>query len=328
MTDTILTAEAVREVVEAATLAPSVHNTQPWRFRWDGTALTVLEDASRGLPVLDPAGRERLLSCGAAVLNARLTLRYLGYDCTVELLPDANRPDLLARLAIGGAREADDAERALALEIPRRHTDRGRFDDRPVPDEALARLTAAAEREEAVLRVVASSEDRIALAVLLSHADEIEQADPAYQAELDRWRTRDRQAEGVPDAAVPSEPVSSRGSDYTLRDFHPSAPAQPSADEPPRPEHPLAVVVATAEDERRDWLVAGMAMGRVLLQASLDGLAASPMTQVVEIERLRIRLRQELRLLGVPQVVLRLGFGTGTVSTRRRSVDEVLELVP
>ena len=51
-----LSTEELHEVVALAALAPSVHNTQPWRFRWDGTALSVLEDPTRGLPVLDPNG--------------------------------------------------------------------------------------------------------------------------------------------------------------------------------------------------------------------------------------------------------------------------------
>ena len=52
----------LRAVVELASLAPSVHNTQPWRFTWDGRALSLYDDAARALPVLDPTGRERLLS--------------------------------------------------------------------------------------------------------------------------------------------------------------------------------------------------------------------------------------------------------------------------
>jgi len=326
VTTATLSIEQVREVVEAATLAPSVHNTQPWRFRWDGTALTVHEDASRGLPVLDPDGRERLLSCGAAILNARLLLTYLGHASTVALLPDEADPTLLARVVVGDRVAVDEAERALALEIPRRHTDRGVFDPRPVPRDVLRRLEEAAEQEQAWARPVESAEDRITLAVLLSHADEIEQSDPAYQAELAAWRTHGRATEGIPDAAAGSRPAE-RASEFPLRDFGGAGgEVRPQGDVPPPAEHPLALVIGTQEDERADRLLAGMALGRVLLQASAEGLAASPMTQVVEIERLRLRLRSELRLVGMPQVVLRLGYGTGGLATRRRPVDEVLEM--
>ena len=46
--------EEIRLVTEFASLAPSVHNTQPWRFVMDGHTLQVRADTSRGLPYLDP----------------------------------------------------------------------------------------------------------------------------------------------------------------------------------------------------------------------------------------------------------------------------------
>ena len=318
--------DEVREVVEAATLAASVHNTQPWRFSWDGSVLSVFEDPARSLSVLDPLGRERVLSCGAAVLHARLTIGCLGRACDVDVLPDPSRPELVAQLRVGGAVEADAEEDALALAIPRRYTDRGVFLDDPVPAEVVERLRAAAEREGAWAHPVERPEDRVALAVLLSHAVQVEEADPAYAAELQQWRTHERTEQGIPDAAL-GEPVTSRASEYALRDFETgTGHGAPDRDEPPHAEHPLAIVLGTHDDERRDWVVAGMAMARLLLQATVDGLAASPMTQVVEVDRLRLRLRQELGLVGMPQVVLRLGFGRGAMTTRRRPVDQVLEL--
>jgi hypothetical protein len=306
-----------------------VHNTQPWRFHWDGTTLSVLEDPSRGLPVLDPHGRERVLSCGAAIENAVLALRELGRHCDVELLPDRAAPDLLARLVPGAPESASAAEHDLLEAIPRRYTDRGAFLPRPVPAEAVDRMRLAAELAGACLRPVERVDERVALAVLLEHADEIEASDPAYVEELRRWRTHERTAEGIPDAALPTEGVAHRGSDFRLRDFDPGAQSAAAGHdtEPPVPEHPLAVVIGTAGDDRVDWLRAGMAMGRVLLQATVDDLTASPMTQVVEVERLRARLRKELGLVGMPQVVLRVGYGQGRMTTRRRPVDEILTVI-
>jgi hypothetical protein len=324
-----LSTEELHEVVALAALAPSVHNTQPWRFRWDGTALTVLEDPTRGLPVLDPHGRERVLSCGAAIENAVLALRELGRHCDVELLPDREAPELLARLVPGVAESATRTEHDLLEAIPRRYTDRGAFLPRPVPAEAVDRMRLAAEQAGAWLRPVERVDERVALAVLLEHADQIEASDPAYVEELQRWRTHERAEEGIPDAALPPEGVAHRGSDFRLRDFDPgtaTAGGSQLADPPPA-EHPLAVVIGTADDDRLDWLRAGMAMGRVLLQATVDDLTASPMTQVVEVERLRARLRQELGLVGMPQVVLRVGYGQGRMTTRRRPVDQILTVI-
>jgi hypothetical protein len=165
------------------------------------------------------------------------------------------------------------------------------------------------------------------MAVLLAHADEAQQSDPDYLAELAHWRTHERAQEGIPDAALLDGPVSKRGSEFALRDFDAGTSAPPDRPtDPPTAEHPLVVVIGTHDDDREDWIRAGMAMGRVLLQAAADDLATSPMTQVVEVEPFRARLRKELGLVGLPQVVLRVGYGRGRMTTRRRPVDDVLDL--
>ena len=325
-----LTVEEIREVVALASYAPSVHNTQPWRFEWNGRALAVDEDRSRSLPVLDPTGRERILSCGAAAQHAELAFRaHVGRECSVDVLPDPARPDRIAALVPGPPASAGQAEALLLAAIPRRYTDRGMFLPQAVPAAAVDRLRTAAEHHGAWLRPVDRPDEQIALAVLLAHADAHERSDPAYLEELATWRTRNREQEGVPDAAVPAPDAPPRGSDFTLRDFSagaPPPPTHPADDDPPTPEHPLVVVIGTHDDSPDDWARAGMALGRVLLQATVDGLTASPMTQVVEVERFRAALRHDLGLVGMPQIVLRIGYGQGRMTTRRRPVEDVLSI--
>jgi hypothetical protein len=94
------------------------------------------------------------------------------------------------------------------------------------------------------------------------------------------------------------------------------------------PEHPSAVVLGTAGDSRADWLAAGQAVARLLLHGAARGVAAQPLTQVLEVPALRARLRHAVGAIGEPQMLLRLGYGTAGPSTRRLPVDEVLEVVP
>src|SRR3954452_11372851 len=102
-----------RGIVELATRAPSVHNTQPWRFALVGGAIELRPDYSRRLPVMDPDGRLLTISCGAALLCARLGVRRLGREPVVTLLPDAADADLFAVLADGGAAPLTVGESAL-----------------------------------------------------------------------------------------------------------------------------------------------------------------------------------------------------------------------
>ena len=321
----------LRHVLDLAARAPSVHNTQPWRFSWDGTALHVFEDSSRSLPVLDPAGRERLVSCGAAVLHARLGLAERGHACRTALLPDPSRPELLATLTVQGRVEPDDRDRALAAVVARRATHRDPFDDRPVPDDVREALRRAAEQEGAWLRFVGAdgSDDAVELQVLLSHADDSQRSDPAYLAELAAWR-RDTGAEGVPAQALPSVPAERRASTWVVRDFDAAATqplaGAPAPSGPPPAEHPDVLVLGTEADDRQDWLVAGQALGRVLLEATLAGVAAQPLTQVLEVPVLRGRLRRTLGVVGHPQMLLRLGYGSAQGRSSRRPVEEVVTL--
>ncbi len=320
----------LRAVVELAAQAPSVHNTQPWRFTWDGRALSLYDDAARALPVLDPTGRERVLSCGCALQHARLALTDLGHAHRVDLLPDPSDEHLLARVTVEGEVVPDELDRRLVSAVPRRVTDRDPFDERPVPAEAREAMRAAAEVEGAWLRFVGEDgqDDAVELQVLLSHADDSQRRDVAYLEELAAWR-REQEAEGIPSRALPTVAPERRGSSWVPRDFDArsrTASEGPGA-EPPVPEHPSVLVLGTRGDDRPDWLVAGQALARVLLQATADGLAAQPLTQVLEVPVLRGRMRHALGVIGHPQMLLRVGYGSAAPTSSRRPAEQILTLV-
>lgn len=327
--------DLARAMVAAATQAPSVHNTQPWRFVSRDGRLEVWADPARRLPVLDPAGRALHLSCGAAIAMAEVYAGAHGVGCAVQTLPDPSRPDHLADLVVADEGQAP-REAELAAAITRRHTDRRPFDPRPVPDELVRALAQSVERAGCWLKVVSSVDDKATLAVTLARADEQLTADPDYRAELAAWTGRDESAtDGLPAGALAGPAPAARGSSFRLRDFaagsgtEDSGSAAPLADTPPTAEHPLVVVIGTSEDEPVDWLTAGRGVGRLLLTAAASGLACSPMTQALEVEDTRARLTRDLGLLGHPQMVLRVGFPGGPperAGTRRRPVEDVLTL--
>ena len=147
----LLTKSDARWVVAQAARAPSIHNTQPWRFRWDGRAFELRADTHRGLSAADPEGRELVLSCGAALFNLRLALRKLGFTSSLRLLPSAEDPRLLARVTVEPGLPADVRTRRMYAALTRRHTHRGSFEDRPLSAELAVQLQRAAEDENASL---------------------------------------------------------------------------------------------------------------------------------------------------------------------------------
>lgn len=318
--------EQVRHVVTAATLAPSVHNTQPWRFVTHDDGLDLYADDSRRLAVLDPTGRQVRLSCGAALVHCRIAARGLGLAVDVELQPDPRVPDLLARLRLRPGPAASEAEVDLATAMLHRHTYRGVFEDRPVPDALVDQLRALAEAEGAMLRPVTSAGDLVELEVLLARADATEQRNADYRAELGAWVGRaSASSDGVPEQALPAAGTT-RGSSVTLRDFRvgdpPAAPGGTA--DPPVAERPLVVLLSTIGDDVQAWLHAGQAMGAVLLHAASAGVLAQPLGQVTDLPGTRARLGVALGLVGVPQLVLRMGYADQHATTPRRSVEDVV----
>jgi hypothetical protein len=80
------------QIVAAATRAPSIHNTQPWRFVAGPDRLDVYLDTERALPVLDPTGRQQIISCGSAVEFAVVALTAAGYNGEVDLMTTTGIP--------------------------------------------------------------------------------------------------------------------------------------------------------------------------------------------------------------------------------------------
>jgi nitroreductase len=316
--------QALRQCLVAATAAPSIHNTQPWLFRLRDHAVDVLVDRRRQLPILDPEGREMLVSVGAAVFNLRLALTAQGREARVALLPDQHQRDLVATVTTRPAAAPAAAAVALAEAIPHRHTNRRPFADKPVPHQIMAELATAAVTEHASLLAVDPAV-REGVLSLTRTADNRMRGDPDYRSELATWTTPGGvgRRDGVPRQAF--GPRDSFGA-MPLRDFalgH-GAPTATVAFEP----DPTLVLLFTSGDAPADWLRAGAALQRVLLTATVRGLAATPLSQVVAVPRLRALLADSATG-EVVQTVLRIGYPTTpALATPRRPIDDLIVTEP
>ncbi len=317
-------ATGIAGAVHAAVRAPSPHNTQPWRFRVAADRVDVLLDERRVLAVCDPDGREAILSCGAALLNLRVTLAAEGLAHTVTLLPDRARTDLLARVGITGSGPPDARDHRLAEAVPHRHTNRRPLTDRPVAAAVRHALTEAAAAESARL-VLLGAAGLSTFAALLRRADHVQNSDPRFREELAAWTHAGGSADGVPHTA--GGPRSAGEPLLALRDFGVEQPDAREAHGREFERHPLVAVLTTPGDTRRDALAAGQALQRVLLTATASGLQTSFLASPVEVPETRDRLRELLGGRVIPQIALRLGHGyPGGAVTPRRPVAEVVEL--
>jgi hypothetical protein len=279
----------------------------------------VYADWGRRLEAIDPTGRELLISVGAAVFNVRLALREQGRVPMVRLLREAAEPDLVARVVPGRSATAGANVAKLAAAIPKRHTNRRPFAPVVVPPALLEELAAAAEVEGASLSV-AGAAGRSAILGLVRTAEQRLRAQGMYRGQLTDWTppTR-RRRDGVPPLAFgPWDALEA----LPLRDFGLAEPELRRPSERFEP-YPTIVVLSTHEDNRDHWLQAGQALQRVLLLATVHGLAATPMSQPLEIPALR-ELVTDFATGSWAQLILRLGYAQPTTPTLRRPLADVL----
>ena len=298
--------EALRQLdaaARASLLAPSVFNTQPWRWRIAGDTMRLYADPNRQLQVTDPDGRLMLLSCGAALHHARTALAAAGWAATVERLPDAQRSDLLARIRLGTPVPPDPVAQMMAGAMSRRRSDRRAFGDRPVPEQTLTRLRRFVESQGAYLHVVRPDQMPM-LAVATEHAAGAELNDPAYRDELRRWTSRPSfSGDGVPPATA-VEPTPRR---VPVRDF--GAEGKPGLSVGDEFDKGAAYVVLFGMTDRPiDLLRGGEALSALLLKATAEGLATDPLSDAVEVTWTRHLLRELLSDIGEPYVGVRLGY--------------------
>ncbi|HEX6854034.1 MAG TPA: hypothetical protein VF204_01935 [Streptosporangiaceae bacterium] len=319
--------ETARFVIGAAVWAPSVHNTQPWRFAVRPGEISMYADPGRRLAVADPAGREMLISCGAALFTAQLALRYLGWVPEVAVLPDPDRPMLVAR--IGWSRQVPPAayECDLYLQVAERRTHRGGFEANDLPAGLLTALGRGAARHGASLRIIADGGRKAALSAVVDAAESLLRLDAARSRELAQWASPpgSSRPDGVPATAYPAV-AEATDLAFPSRDFAHghgwgTAPAVPGPLLRPAGTPGL---LTTPGDQPADWVSAGQALQRLLLDARSCGLAAALHTQPLELPGLRELIRVHLADGSHPQMIVRLGRTSQTTSSVRRPVRDVL----
>jgi hypothetical protein len=318
-----ITADQADYLIAIAARAPSVHNTQPWRFRVDGDAVELYADQHRKLRT-DQGGREMLISCGAALFGLCLAARSLGYRPVVQVLPDPASLRLLARVRLSAGEPMTAQESELLEAIPHRHTHRGEFAPGPLPDGLLSALEEDARAAGARLVMMDSDAGYRELADIVADAAGQQRGDQMARAEIWRWS----RSEGDPSRdGVPAHAFGRRG------DPQPGILAQRDFDlgrglgglSGPGTVPAVTAVLVTPGDTRADWLAAGQALHRLLAHAASAWVFASLSSQPLQTAAGRSQVRDRLGIAGVPQMIMQLSPARSTRATARRPPADLME---
>jgi nitroreductase len=331
MTEGALSRQTAERLIEAAIAAPSMHNSQPWRFvaRLADRVIEIYADPARTLGQGDPRGRGVHMACGAALFNLRLAVAHAGSEPVARLLPSPRDPLLLASVRLAGPYRPRPAERDLHAAIGRRPSSRGPVNGHALPRGLLAALREAATLEGATLRLLDHAD---ALRVLRrsAAADPGLRTDAGYLAELAAWTGSLRQSQNglkaSPGQALGQRRVGVAAGVLAMQGFapHPDGSRFPGA---ALDTSPHLAVISTSADDRASWLRAGQATQRVLLLATHRGLEGAPLTPVPDALEAPLS-RDPYRVGEHPAMILRLGCGRPGPATPRRPVTQVLRVLP
>ncbi|WP_280498128.1 Acg family FMN-binding oxidoreductase [Nocardia asiatica] len=309
------------EALRRAVRAPSVHNTQPWRWVFDGARLHLYTDADRLLPSTDPHGRQLVISCGTVLHHLRTVLADQGWHTDTLRTPDRQRPDHLAVIEFRPWATPPEGIHTRALAIDLRRTDRLPMTEPAGFAEILPRLRMLTSPHEVELDVLADSA-RPRLAAASEQAGALRRDDLLYQAELQWWAGHSETSEGVPPSALVSD------AEFARVDIGRAFPAGPRSMRRAQLEDRAALLVLSTEgDSVTHWLRTGEALSAVLLECTAAGLATCALTHITELPTTRGLLAGLIPRPGSPQVLIRVGTAPDDANmmppTPRRPVMEV-----
>jgi len=314
------------EFVRYATLAPSGHNTQPWKFSLNEHSIRIFSDFTRRLPVVDPDNRELYISLGCALENLVIAAKYAGYDSEVEYFPEGE-PDECLLVTLKRINAAED--NILFQAIPKRHTNRREYNKQQIPRADLNKLESV-PKEDGVTSLVLTEPRAIEQIIeLVKEGNRIQMNDDAFMAELISWiRFSDLEAEkhldGLTSRAMGSSPAPSWLGRMFMRLFV-SAKSQSKTDEKNILSSSAVMVIISEKNDKKSWVDIGRSFERIALTLTALNIKNAHLNQPCEVPQLKTQLQQHLALGSAhPQLLLRIGYAEPLPHTPRRPVQQVL----
>ncbi len=311
-----------RELVRYATLAPSSHNTQAWKFHVEQGSISILPDFTRRTPVVDPDDHHLFASLGCALAN----LEEAALACGLKSQPqfDAVKNTLLVTL---------EQTRAVAspsyLAIPRRQCTRGPYDGTPLSPAELKALELAGTGAGVRVMLFTAKPETEKILALVIEGNTAQMDDAAFVKELKQWlRFSGGQAVETGDglySATSGNPSVPRWLGNPMFDLMFNAKSENDKyAEQTRSSAGIAVFVSDVDDKAH-WVEAGRCYERFALQATALGIRNAMLNQAVEVPAVR---QQTVNFLGMksgrPDLVVRFGRGANMPQSLRRSQQAVL----
>ena len=303
MRDTIVDTEVIRDAVRLACRAPSLHNSQPWRWIAEGGAVQLFADPNHVVRATDRSGREALMGCGAVLDHFRVAMAAAGWMANVDRFPNPNNLLHVASIDFSPMKFVTEAHHRRANAILLRRTDRLPFAAPPDWDSFEPQVRGSVDSELVRLDVIADDQ-RPQLAEASQLTESLRLYDSSYHAELQWWTAAFDFREGIPHSSLVSAAESDRvdvGRNFPVT-HHRERRAEVDED------HSKILVLSTYDDTHHSVLQCGEKLSAVLLDATMAGLATCTLTHITEVPASRGIVAALIGQNTTPQVLIRVGL--------------------
>jgi nitroreductase len=309
--------QRLKFLLRYAILAPSSHNTQPWRFSVAGDRILVFGDKLKWLKVADADQRELHISTGCALENLIIAAEHFGYGHQVHYFPRSTdgKPFIELILTPGGEPSSFRGQELFDA-IMLRRTNREMYEARAVSEEDERRLQACCVEDGITLHMTSDPEIRRRADALVGRADAIQFSDPAFRQELAYWVGQG--VFGTPWLFAKLEQLAVSYLDLGKYVAKKDSDLLMSA--------PVLAVLCSEESDRESQVKVGQVLERIALTAATLGIGIQPMSQLVQVPETKAELARLIPLTSaLPQQSFRLGYAeTEKEHTPRRRLEETL----
>ena len=315
--------EQLKGLLRYAVLAPSGPNTQPWKFSIKDNEISLIADFSRSLPSVDPTDRTLYISHGCLLTNLLIAAEHFGFGYDVKCLPDGFFGERTASVLLS-KKPALPRFPDLFHEITRRHTNRNRFEKRPIEGEKLRKLKDCADKDGFKLDIITSNEGKAQMADLLARAHKVQLANKAFRKELASWirsNTSDAK-DGLPGYSFGYSDFESYFGSFIFGTFDMSS-SRASIETAYMKESPAVSVLSTECEDKLTWIKTGVLFETLFLTATQLDVRFDLFSQPTAIPELRAEMAK-ISGSKFPQILIRMGYAKPAVHTPRRPVEEVL----
>ena len=301
--------ERIARILEYATLAPSTHNSQPWRFHISGNSCRVYVDRSREIVHADPLGRDLYISMGALLQNARLASEYFGvYDKIVYVGEKECVAEVLLKDVLQAEKVNREYERMMRAMINRRNA-RGTFEKKKIPEIIIRTLRSYTSEFHVDAYMVQDEEKILHIAFLTGEGLRIAYENPIFRKEMSSWINHNfsKKTDGIPGYSLGLSHLPSFVFPHIVKHVNIGKLAA-RLNIKTVASAPLIVVFSGKNETPISWMHIGECAQAMMLELTAEGIATSIFAAAVEMGNLNKQLQEAVGCEDSPQFLFCAGY--------------------